>query len=497
MALAASTVWEVRPTAGADTNGGGFVPGSSGTDWTQQNGTQYALTNGTTNGTTTVATASAVADMVGNIAYIAGGTGSITGAWYQIVSQITGVSITVDRSTGLTAGTGVTINIGGALATVSQGFTSAVACNTLWVKASGTYTAAATITTSLQSGQNGSNGTAFQVIGYTTTRGDNGQFTWTTSTNSVNLVTFSYSAGYGAGFVFRNIKFTCTAGTPGNGLYIANNGGRVTNLSVVNCYFSGFAVGISALNYGNTNDLGEIIVENTEITACTGYGMSNTVALMIGCYLHGNAGGGVNLWNSSDPVQAMVLLRCTIYNNTGYGLYIQGNEPGCQVVVINCNFVSNTNNGLDFSQNNYIGIGQLFVSNSIFVSNGGYGIASALTTGGDGSLCTFIGLYNAFYNNTNGNYQSLSAQASDIALTGSPFNSPSGGDFSLNGTAGMGAACKAAGYQGTLAGAVGGTTSAAIDLGAVQSASSGGGGGPVTNYIVAPTRTVVFVEDGY
>src|SRR5579863_5594377 len=112
-ALPSTTVWEVRPTVGSNTNGGGFVTGSSGTDWSQFNAAQYALTNGVTNGTTTVATTSASADMVGNIAYIAGGTGSITAAWYQIVSQTTGVSIVVDRSTGLTAGSGVTINIGG------------------------------------------------------------------------------------------------------------------------------------------------------------------------------------------------------------------------------------------------------------------------------------------------------------------------------------------------------------------------------------------------
>ena len=55
--------------------------------------------------------------MIGNIAYVAGGTGSVVGNWYQITGQSTGVSITVDRSTGLSAGTGVTINIGGALAT--------------------------------------------------------------------------------------------------------------------------------------------------------------------------------------------------------------------------------------------------------------------------------------------------------------------------------------------------------------------------------------------
>lgn len=495
MALPASTVWEVRPTAGVDTNGGGFVPGSSGTDWTQQNAAKYALTNGVTNGTTTIATVSASADMVGNIVYVAGGTGSVTAAWYQIVSQITGVSITVDRSTGLTAGSGVTLNIGGALATVSQAFASATACNTVWIKNSGTYAVTSGISTSLQSGQSGSNGTVFMVIGYGSTRGDGTQITWTTPTNTVNLVTFAMSATYGGGFLFQNINFTCTAGTPGNGLFVTNNGGRGVNFSVFNCRFSGFASGISALAYGNTNDFGNMLVENTEFTACTSYGFRNTAGILVNCYIHGNAGGGIEFNGTSTPLMTFLVLRCTIYNNTGVGIGSFGTgQAGYQLIVANCNIVSNTSNGIQFDNTNASGSGVLFVSNSIFVSNGVVGIDSVLTLGGTANLATFVGLYNAFYNNTSGNYANLSAQATDISLTGSPFNSPSTGDFSLNGTAGQGALCKGAGYQGTLAGASGGATSAALDIGAVQSASSGGGGGTTNNYIIAKNVTQVIQE---
>jgi hypothetical protein len=494
MALANATVWEVRPSAGSDTNGGGFVPGSSGTDWSQQNAAQYALTNGVTNGTTTIATVSATADMVGNIAYVTGGTGSVVAAWYQIISASVGVSITVDRSTGLTAGTGVTINIGGAFNTISAAFGPAIACNTVWIKNTGTYTATSTITSSLQSGGSSMNGGPFVVAGYGTTRGDTGQVTWTTSTNSVNLFTFSYSAGYGTGWVFANIKFTNTAGTPGGGLFIGNNAGRVVNLNVVNCYFSGFTSGIDAGNFGNTNDFSNIFVENTEITACTGYGFQNTAGVLVNCFIHANAGGGVYFWGSSDPVMSFVLVRCTIYDNTGIGINSVGTgQPGYQLVVINCNVVSNTSDGILFDNTASSGSGILFVANTIIVSNGGYGIHSALTLAGTNNLATFIEFTNAFYNNASGNSSNVTniLTAGNVILTGSPFNSPSTGDFSLNGTSGAGAACKGAGFQGTLAGAVGGATSAAIDIGAVQSA---GGGGGTTNYIVSKNITQVFQE---
>jgi hypothetical protein len=501
MALSAQSVWEVRPGSGSDTNGGGFVAGASGTDFSQQNsansgGNNSSTTDGVAAGSTTFVSASAsfTAAIVGNIIYLSGGSGSLAAVRRQVTGFTNATTITLDAS--VATGTGITMNVGGALATVAEAFNSATACNTVWIKNTGTYTVTSTLSTSLQSGASNTGGTVFMVIGYGTTRGDATQVTWTTSTNSVNLVTFAMSASYGGGFLFRNINFTCTAGTPGAGLFVNNNGGRGVNFSVFSCRFSGFAIGISAQNFGNTNDLSNILVENTEITSCTGYGFENTAGILVNCYIHDNAGGGVFFWGNADPLMTFMLLRCTIYNNTGVGINSIGTgQPGYQLLVINCNLVSNTSKGINFDNTNNSGSGILFVENSIFTNNGDIAINSSLTLGGTDNLATFVGLNNAFYNNTGGNYANLSAQASDITLTGSPFNSPSTGDFSLNGTAGQGAACKGMGFQGTLAGAVGGATSASIDVGAVQSTGSGGGGGTVNNYIVSKNITQVIVED--
>jgi hypothetical protein len=117
MALSAQTAWEVRPTNGSDTNGGGFVAGSTGTDWSTQNAAQYAKTDIVTNGTTTItsATSNWGTDVVGNIIYIAGGTGSLAGVWRQIVTRVSASNLTLDASTGLAASTGCTGNVGGAL----------------------------------------------------------------------------------------------------------------------------------------------------------------------------------------------------------------------------------------------------------------------------------------------------------------------------------------------------------------------------------------------
>src|SRR3954469_9556272 len=113
MALSSSTVYQVRP-GGADTNGGGFVTGASGTDWSKQDAAQYSVTDGVAAGSTTLTSVTAAfgTDVVGNLIYVSGGTGSITAGWYQIISRTNATTIVVDRSTGLTAGTGVTLKIG-------------------------------------------------------------------------------------------------------------------------------------------------------------------------------------------------------------------------------------------------------------------------------------------------------------------------------------------------------------------------------------------------
>jgi len=47
VALSAAQILEVRST-GSDANGGGFKAGASGTDYSQQDAAQYALTGLTT-----------------------------------------------------------------------------------------------------------------------------------------------------------------------------------------------------------------------------------------------------------------------------------------------------------------------------------------------------------------------------------------------------------------------------------------------------------------
>src|SRR3990170_5685443 len=128
MALPATTVWEVR-TDGNDANGGGFVTGASGTDYSQQAAAQIAYTDmvidGTTNTKFTSAANPVTAAHVGNIVNVTGGTG-FTVQRVQIVSQAAGVA-TCDKSLGTLGSTGGTGNLGGAFLTIGAAISGASA----------------------------------------------------------------------------------------------------------------------------------------------------------------------------------------------------------------------------------------------------------------------------------------------------------------------------------------------------------------------------------
>lgn len=123
MALAATTVWEVRSTATAsNVNGGGFNAAqvSAGTDYSLQDAAQLNLTDlaMTTGGTTlTSATGGFTAAMIGNLIHITAGT-HFTAGWYEITARADTNTVTLDRdATDGTNGESGTGYVGGALVT--------------------------------------------------------------------------------------------------------------------------------------------------------------------------------------------------------------------------------------------------------------------------------------------------------------------------------------------------------------------------------------------
>ena len=172
MALSANTDWEVRTSGSAD-NGGGFVVGASGTDYSQQDAAELSLTDGITSGAGST-TLSSIAGgftsaMVGNLVYIASGTNFTTG-FYEITSYTNANQVVLDRSpTPSGAGFVGNVKVGGAQSDLQLVTDNVVAGNVCWIQA-GTYdfsSATWSVPTNV-----GTNAAPLQFIGYSATRGD-------------------------------------------------------------------------------------------------------------------------------------------------------------------------------------------------------------------------------------------------------------------------------------------------------------------------------------
>lgn len=264
--LSANVVWEVRST-GSNNNGGGFVTGASGTDFSQQNSAQYALTGVTTSGAgATFLTASAATDMVGNIARVVSGS-NFTAGWYEIISVVAGVSVTCDANVCTGAGSSGVINIGGALASMGAiGSASAnqgmVAGNIMYVKGSFTMT-----TTTDTIACSGSSTLPIRILGYNSTRGDGYQG----RTNSygklitANMPTITYTTGrlnQSGSFVIMESLHIITA---------INNVGFVVGADSIvrGCRFVNSGTGASASGY-TPNSRSLVIDSDCFLTGASG-----------------------------------------------------------------------------------------------------------------------------------------------------------------------------------------------------------------------------------
>lgn len=411
MALSANTVWEVRPagSGAADTNGGGFVTGSGGTDYSQQDSPQLTVTDGSCSATTTLtsATGGFTSAMVGNILYLSSGPG-----WYQITAFTDTNTVTLDRA-GPSA-SGMTVNVGGALATPG-GFGAVWAAHgvsgmSAWL-ATGTYTlSGATVNTA--GGPINLNATTGRIDfeGYNTTRGDRGTppvinaGTQTALTlfkmagaiatpqhvvnvkvdgNSQTSITGFDSAEYGQG------PYLCVATACTTGFHSANSRGQAVRCQATTC-----GTGFSANLWQVSRCLAD---------SCTtvGFAMSSQERVASRCIADSCAIG----FNGASGFQC-VFDQCIAYNSTGDGFRLD------RAVALAC----------------------------IAYGNGGYGFDTSTSTR------SAILINCAAGSNTSGNTDGSTSRIIEenlTALTADPFVDAASGDFNINNTAGGGAALRA------------------------------------------------------
>lgn len=419
MALSSNTVWEVR-TGGDDGNGGGFVDGASGTDYSQQDAAEKSAADLTMHASTNTkchpaALGVAAAD-VGNIVYISAGT-DWTPGWYEIVSQ-DGTDWTLDRSPSAAGNANLaTFKLGGALASpggLGQALNDhGVSGMVAWIK-SGTYT--------LDSGTENTAGgplhlkasTLLRIEGYETSRGDLGAKPVISAgaITGISVVELNGSHGKKRHLV-RNLKVDGNSGANVNGFDGQGAFGQdlVSKCHAVNCVngFTGaqlraFHCLASECTVGFSNE-GPFFCR---ATGCTSHGFSNLRAngrAIVLCIADGNGGAGFH-----EGEYGTQWIGCIAYGNTGDGfdwrIYRMQHAYHC----IACN-------------------------------NGGYGFDVA-TVGDDATLQGCAG-----QNNTSGNYRAGTLALDFIELTADPFVDAAGGDFNLNDTEGGGALLRAIGLS--------------------------------------------------
>lgn len=475
-ALSSSVVWEIE-TGGLDTNGGGFDPSvtSPGTDHSQQASAAFGSTDLVIAATTTNVTAvshSFVAADIGNIIQITAGSGFTTG-FYTIVSVATGIA-TLDRSAGTAASTGGTWAEGGALLTLAKGFgAQVVGGNTIWVKG-GTYT---TTTHTPMPAAAAVAGKVTTITGYSTTRGDCG-VTWgsqtkvTTATNSTDLF-------YNNSVAINQQNWSCfyfsnTAATRAYGFRPDTNFSGSSGLTWANSVFDGFIIALVG-NQAIDANVDGVTVYNNEFknapTTGSTYIQYGPAWVIYGNYLHDVAastpGGCITGGIGSGNYNQVTVARNVFYK---CGIGATGPNNGSYSKTI----LAFINNIFDSSQSDAITrttsqSDNVMIVNNLFTNNGGWAIKC---TSCEGSGVIYN---NAFFNNTSGNIQDTAITAvGSITLTGPPYTSAATGDFTLNSTAGAGAAAKAVGVPGLF---VGTGKTGALDLGVLQSAAAAPSGG--------------------
>lgn len=433
MALSVNSVFEVR-TTGNDTNGGGFVTGASGTDYSQQDakntvGSDISTTDAVANGTTTVTSvlANFSVNIIGNIIYI-------SGAWYQVTARASTTSITVDRTIGAAAG--LTMNIGGAFASLGIISSIGIVSGTLiWVK-SGSYTVTSGIA-GVSGGCFSSSLGILSIQGYGSVRGDLGTAPVFTASG---ISTFVFITASGADTSCYNISFDGAGLTSSRAFVVRGVGFKLT---ASNCTNSAF-----------------IKSNSTVWVRCVATGCSTATPFLSGIFVECIAHDNTVTAFIIEPGDSCI--RCIADSNTGAST--DGFFAELATLTSNCIAYGNGRDGFRFNDDGIV------IQNSIAEGNTGIGIN---VNANDAVLLN----NNATYNNTGGGISGTTGKGiinlNPVTLTGSPFTNAANQDFSLNNTASAGASCRAAGYPGALP--IGGT--GYLDIGVLQHQDPAGGSG--------------------
>ena len=414
-ALNSAIVWEVRTTGNVN-NGGGFKLGASGSYLSQQDAAQYALTTATTAAADAIILdASAAADMVGNVLYIVSGT-NFTVGFYEVISVVVGVSITVDRNCTTAAGALGVINIGGATNHPNSISAAIAAGNTIHMKLS-TYQPVGANAYVVDTSVSGTSANPIKWIGYNTTRNDNptgaNRPAWdANSVASSDVLRIDNMDNYFYNIIFKN------AADDG----ITDITGGSDRSSWYNCRFT------------NNGDDGASSAElwyfiNCEFDLNGGDGISETLntrdLVIVNCYIHNNTSMGIRMTQANIDIKNTV-----IESNGATGCSISNGATSGALNANNCVAYNNTgasSDGFSISTTSTVAMPSNII-NCSSVSNGQYAFNNVQTTS---KFLVFD--YNNYFGHTT-ELNNITAGANDTGDTDPLFTDPANGDFTLQST---------------------------------------------------------------
>lgn len=422
--------------------------GTGGVDYSMCGTPKVSVTDAVTAGTTTITSATAPFANIqaGNHVYVQGGTGSIVAAIYEVVSVTNSTTIIVDRSTGLSVGTGATLKLGGCLLTPGQAGANAVAGNSCFIKAA-TYTILSA-STNVATGcvnwpANSGGGNASVIQGYNSKRRDLGT---KPLLQASGISTFTLLA-YSTSTAVINISVDGALLTSSRGFHTGNisPNAQAVMCKAANCTNCGFNVPLAML------------CESTGCSTVVSFG--GNVCIL--CVAHDNTISGFGWTGTFGGVQNYT--GCISANNTGAST--DGFNGVAVMESTNCNAYANGRDGFRIATANQNG----FAVNCIAYGNIGTGFNSAGLSLSPLMACA------AGNNGTNFSTTLLqdALKFGLIVLTADPFTNAAGNDYSLNTTAGGGALLRALGIIGAFPGI---STTTYQDVGAVQHADPAGGG---------------------
>lgn len=405
-------VWEIR-TTGSDTNGGGFNTGASGSDmslFNQANGAacttagttcysktvDISTTDSVATGTTSITSATGNFDaaIVGNVIYLTGGTGSLTAGWYYVSVRTNATTITVDRT--VPAGTGITMNIGGALLSPgAAGALMAVAGHTAYIQNVGADGASVYSITSASTNVAGGiplpagGGAVFQ--GYTSSRtlgNTDARPTWQLNVSSATMIPSTIT--------YQNIIF---------------DGNSQTSAKYIST--TAYQYRIVAKNFNTASTAGGYCY-SCLFTANSAVVFAGLTCIDCEAYA-----------NTATPFTNTVCVECISSFNTGATTH--GFAVG--VICYHCDGVSNGQDGI-----NILGTGGGFIIDSTMESNARYGYDLGIGK-------TLIN--NSYFGNTTaGIFSSTNLETIVGSINtsgGSVFVAPGSNNYALNSTVGQGA----------------------------------------------------------